>query len=91
MDNLGSVQHVTWLDDREKLVFRNAFETDQKDILRLAAQRQRKIDQTQSLNFFDGAEDEGDIGEVMLEALLNEDIHSVYYAYSRRGVSASGC
>ena len=90
VENLGSVQHVTWLDEHEKLVFRNAFETDQKAILRLAAQRQRKIDQMQSLNlWFDGSEDEGYIGEVMLEALLDEDIHSVYYAYSRRGVSAS--
>lgn len=90
VDNFGSVQHVDWLTEHEKLVFRNAFETPMEDVLRMAAQRQRKLSQMQSLNlFFDGSEDEVYIGKIALEALLNEDIHSIYYAYSSRGVTAS--
>ena len=90
VEHLGSVQHVTWLDEHEKNVFKTAFETDQKLILRLAAQRQKYLSQMQSLNlFFDGDESEEYIGEVMLEALLDENIHSIYYAYSKRGVQAS--
>jgi len=90
VENLGSVQHVDWLDAHEKAVFRTAFETDQYSILRLASQRQRYLSQMQSLNlFFSGEESEEHIGEVMLQALLDENILSVYYAYSKRGVLAS--
>ena len=39
--------------------------------------------------FFSGEESEEYIGEVMLQALLDENILSVYYAYSKRGVLAS--
>ena len=89
VENLGSVQHVDWLDSHEKAVFRTAFETDQFSILRLASQRQRYLSQMQSLNlFFSGDESEEKIGEVMLQALLDENILSVYYAYSKRGVLA---
>ena len=90
VEHLGSVQHVDWLDSHEKAVFRTAFETDQMSILRLASQRQRHLSQMQSLNlFFSGDESEEKIGEVMLQALLDENILSVYYAYSKRGVLAS--
>ena len=71
-------------------MFRNAFETPQESVLVLAAQRQRKLDQMQSLNlFFDGSEDENYIGEIALKALLDENIQAIYYAYSSRGVTAS--
>ena len=90
IDNYGSVMNVSWLDDNEKDVFRNAFETPQESVLVLAAQRQRKLDQMQSLNlFFDGSEDENYIGEIALKALLDENIQAIYYAYSSRGVTAS--
>ena len=90
IDNHGSVMNVSWLDDYEKDVFRNAFETPQESVLVLAAQRQRKLDQMQSLNlFFDGSEDENYIGEIALKALLDENIQAIYYAYSSRGVTAS--
>lgn len=90
VEHLGSVQHVDWLNTHEKAVFRTAFETDQYSILRLASQRQRYLSQMQSLNlFFSGEESEEHIGAVMLQALLDENILSVYYAYSKRGVLAS--
>lgn len=46
----GSVQHLKFLDSREKLVFKTFGETSQLEIIRQAAQRQKHIDQSQSLN-----------------------------------------
>jgi ribonucleoside-diphosphate reductase alpha chain len=86
----GSVQHVDWLDENEKRIYKTAFEINQKDIIRLAAARQRYIDQGQSLNlFFAGNADEKFISEVHQEAFENENILSLYYVYSSRGVVSS--
>jgi ribonucleoside-diphosphate reductase alpha chain len=86
----GSVQHVDWLTEDEKKIFKTAFEINQKDIIRLAATRQRYIDQGQSLNlFFAGNADESLISEVHQEAFENENILSLYYVYSSRGVVSS--
>ena len=86
----GSVQHVEWLTAEEKEVFRTAFEINQRDILRLAATRQRYIDQGQSTNlFFAGNADEELISEIHQEAFENENILSLYYIYSSRGVVSS--
>lgn len=90
VDAQGSVQHVDWLTDEEKEVFKTAFEINQKDIIRLAASRQKEIDQGQSLNlFFSADEDENYIAEVHQEAFENEDILGLYYCYSKAGVAAS--
>lgn len=89
-DKMGSVQHVEWLTDDEKLVFRTAFEINQHTIIRLAAARGKFMDQWQSLNlFFAAGEDESYINEVHKEAFLNEDILGLYYVYSMAGVQAS--
>lgn len=89
-ENMGSVQHVDWLTDEEKEVFKTAFEINQKVVLRQAAVRGRFIDQWQSLNlFFAAGEDEGYISEVHREAFLNPDILGLYYVYSRAGIQAS--
>lgn len=90
MDHQGSVQHLDWLSEEEKLVFKTAFEIDQRAILRLASQRQKFIDQGQSLNlFFSAEEDEEYIAEIHKEALLDESIKGLYYLRSSRGVEAS--
>lgn len=82
----GSVQHVDWLSDYEKQVFRTAFEINQKWIIQLAATRGRYLDQWQSLNlFFAADEKESVINEVHREAFLNEDILGLYYVYGSRG------
>lgn len=86
--NLGSVQHVSWLTPEEKWVFKTAFEIDQNVILRYASQRQKWICQGQSLNFF-FAEDEEKISEVHTKALLDPNILSMYYVYSRSGIVVS--
>jgi ribonucleoside-diphosphate reductase alpha chain len=89
-DKMGSVQHVTWLTEDEKLVFRTAFEINQHTIIRLAAARGKFMDQWQSLNlFFAAGEDESYINEVHKEAFLNPDILGLYYVYSMAGVQAS--
>lgn len=86
----GSVQHVDWLTDDEKRVFKTAFEVNQRDIIRLAANRQKYIDQGQSTNlFFAGNADEKLISEIHQEAFENENILSLYYVYSSRGVVSS--
>ena len=48
----GSVQHLDFLDEHEKLVFKTAQEIDQRWIIDLAAERQEYICQAQSLNIF---------------------------------------
>lgn len=50
--NDGSVQHLTWMDDQTKDVFKTSMEIDQRWIVELAADRQNYIDQSQSLNLF---------------------------------------
>lgn len=50
--NEGSVQHLDFLGDQEKLVFRTAFEIDQRWLVELAADRAPFICQAQSLNLF---------------------------------------
>ena len=90
IEHKGSVQHVYWLDDHEKMVFKTAFEIDQRAILRLASARQRFIDQGQSLNlFFDADEDEAYISEIHKEAILDPYIKGLYYLRSVSGIQVS--
>jgi ribonucleoside-diphosphate reductase alpha chain len=50
--NEGSVQHLNFLDEHEKMVFKTAQEIDQRWIIDLAAERQEYICQAQSINLF---------------------------------------
>lgn len=89
-EHQGSVQHLGWMSDEDKLVFKTAYEVDQKALVRLAAARQPYICQGQSINlFFDADEDEGYIAEVHKEAFLNPMIKSLYYMRGQAGVLAS--
>jgi len=90
IDNNGSVQHLTWLSDHEKDVFKTAFEIDQRAILRLASTRQKYVCQGQSLNlFFDADEKEEYIAQIHKEALLDESIKGLYYIRTLAGVQAA--
>jgi ribonucleoside-diphosphate reductase alpha chain len=51
-DANGSVQRLEFLSEKEKRVYRTAFEIDQLDIIQQAAERQPYIDQGQSINLF---------------------------------------
>ena len=89
-ENYGSVQHLDWLDDHEKLVFRTAFEINPEVIIRLAAQRQKSLDQGQSLNlFFSADESEAVIAKVHQLAFKEEGILSLYYVRTQAGVAGS--
>ena len=88
--NSGSVQHVDWLNDHEKTVFKTAFEIDQKQIIRLASSRQKYIDQAQSINlFFSADESEEYISEVHKMAFLDTNIKSLYYIRSESGINVN--
>jgi ribonucleoside-diphosphate reductase alpha chain len=50
--NDGSVQHLDWMDDWTKDVYKTAMEIDQRWVIQHAADRQQHIDQAQSLNVF---------------------------------------
>jgi ribonucleoside-diphosphate reductase alpha chain len=50
--NDGSVQHLTWMSDWIKDIFKTAMEIDQRWIIQHAADRQLYIDQGQSVNLF---------------------------------------
>src|SRR5690606_39263554 len=50
LDNFGSVQHLEFLSEEEKNVFKTFNEISPKEIIIQAAQRQKYIDQSQSLN-----------------------------------------
>lgn len=90
INHIGSVQHVDWLTDQEKRVFRTAFEIDQSVILRRASLRQKHLCQGQSINLSvpeDGAEKR--IASLVTRAVLDPNILSLYYIYSRSGVVVS--
>ena len=48
----GSVQHLDFLDQQEKAVFKTAFEIDQRHLIELAGDRTPYVCQAQSLNIF---------------------------------------
>ena len=50
--NDGSVQHLDWMDEWTKDVFKTSMEIDQRWVVQHAADRQVYIDQAQSLNVF---------------------------------------
>jgi ribonucleoside-diphosphate reductase alpha chain len=50
--NDGSVQHLDWMSENDKEVFKTSMEIDQRWVIELAADRQQYIDQAQSLNLF---------------------------------------
>ena len=52
ISNDGSVQHLDWMDEWTKDVFKTGMEIDQRWVIEHAADRQNYIDQAQSLNLF---------------------------------------
>ena len=50
--NDGSVQHLNWMSENDKEVFKTGMEIDQRWVVEHAADRQQYIDQAQSLNLF---------------------------------------
>lgn len=86
--NKGSVQHLDFLTQDEKDVLRIAFEIPMEAHLDLCSQRQKHIDQQQSVNLYLASHDSVEyIAEIHKKALLDEGINGLYYCYSSRGGS----
>ena len=52
ISNDGSAQHLKFLDEVEKEIYKTAMEIDQRWVIEHAADRQKYIDQSQSVNLF---------------------------------------
>jgi len=76
LNNRGSVQHLDFLTDHEKDVFKTAIEIDQRWLIDLAADRTEMIDQAQSLNVFVPADSN------------KKYIHDIHYSAWKKGVKS---
>jgi ribonucleoside-diphosphate reductase alpha chain len=79
----GSVQHLDFLSDDEKDVFKTAFEIDQRWVIDLAADRSEYICQSQSLNVFLAADvEKRDLHQIHFQA-WKKGVKSLYYCRSK--------
>ena len=86
--NDGSVQHLDFLDEDEKLTFKTAFEIDQGWVVDHAADRQPMICQGQSVNlFFPSGSPKSYVNSVHLRA-WKKKLKGVYYLRTNAGVDA---
>ena len=80
--NKGSVQHLDFLDDLEKDIFKTAVELNQAWLVEHAAQRQEYICQSQSLNlFFPPDVNKGDLHNAHMLAWA-KNLKTLYYLRS---------
>lgn len=84
----GSVQHLDFLSDEEKSIFKTAYEINQMSIVQQAAQRQKFICQSQSLNLFFPVDVKPSyFNSVHIEAWKN-GVKTLYYCRSKAGIQA---
>ncbi len=74
--NGGSVQHLDFLSDEEKDVFKTAFELDQRWVVEHAGDRAGLIDQAQSVNLFLAAN------------VHKRDLHQLHFQAWKKGVKS---
>jgi ribonucleoside-diphosphate reductase alpha chain len=81
--NEGSVQHLDFLDQDEKDLFKTAFELDQRWLIELAGDRAPYICQSQSLNVFLPADvHKRDLHQIHFQA-WKKGVKSLYYCRSK--------
>ena len=86
--NEGSVQHLDFMSDWHKEVFKTAFELDQRWIVDHAGDRQNYICQGQSVNlFFPAGTDKAYVNAVHLRA-WKKKLKGLYYLRTNSGASA---
>jgi len=86
--NEGSVQHLSWMSDWHKKVFKTAFELDQRWIVDHASDRQKFICQGQSLNlFFPAGTDKAYVNSVHVRA-WKKKVKGLYYLRTNSGADA---
>jgi ribonucleoside-diphosphate reductase alpha chain len=89
LQNEGSVQHLDFLTQEEKDVFKTAFEIDQRWVVELAADRTPDICQSQSVNLFlPGDVDKWDLHMLHWQA-WERGCKSLYYLRSKSVQRAS--
>ena len=92
-EDQGSVQAEHWLTDREKNVYRTAFEINQETILLMTAHRQRAMNATgggqgQSTNlYFPADAKEEEISRLHHMAFKDPDIEALYYIRTLNGAT----
>jgi ribonucleoside-diphosphate reductase alpha chain len=74
--NKGSVQHLDFLDEQEKMVYRTAFELDQRWVIEYAADRTPFICQSQSVNVF------------LPPNIHKRDLHQIHMMAWKRGLKS---
>jgi ribonucleoside-diphosphate reductase alpha chain len=74
--NKGSVQHLDFLSDQERAVFKTAFELDQRWVVEHAADRTPYICQSQSVNLFLPAD------------VHKRDLHQIHFQAWKKGVKS---
>ncbi len=74
--NKGSVQHLEFLDEHEKAVFRTAYEIDQRWVIEHAADRTPYVCQAQSVNLFLPAD------------VHKRDLHRLHWLAWKKGVKS---
>ena len=83
LEHGGSVQHLDFLSQQEKDVYKTSFEIDQRWLLEFAADRTPYIDQAQSLNLYIAADvEKWDLMHLHLQA-WEKGIKSLYYLRSK--------
>lgn len=87
--NEGSVQHLDFLTQEEKDIFKSAWEIDQHWVVQHAEDRQPDICQGQSLNlFFPAGVDRSYVNSVHLKALYGKIVKGLYYLRSNSKIKA---
>ena len=74
--NKGSVQHLDFLTEQERAVYRTAFELDQRWVIEHAADRTPYICQSQSVNLFLAAD------------VHKRDLHQIHFMAWKRGLKS---
>ena len=74
--NKGSVQHLDFLDDNEKAIFKTAFEIDQRYLIELAGDRTQFVCQSQSLNIF------------LKPDIHKKELHNIHYSAWKKGIKS---
>lgn len=80
--NNGSVQHLDCLNEREKAIFKTFSEISQIDVIKLAGQRQKWIDQGQSLNIMIHPDTPANEINKLHMMAFDEGVKGLYYQYS---------
>lgn len=84
----GSVKNLSFLTPEEKQVFLTAFEIDQRILIDLASDRQKFIDQSQSLNLFFTKDADPNYIHSVHKRAWTKKVKTLYYQRSESAIQA---